>query len=150
MQPVSGLSRVLGREKKESGYKGGNGLFQTHAAGAENCHSGDLTRLKIDSCWIINNSSAAGFPFRQKCPENIPAAEKKRFLMKRRCVENTRAARNHAAGVEAHFLRFCWRRWDEKAETGNGTAPSLALESSFTGAKLHFNSVFLSTRQLST
>lgn len=46
---LAGLSRVL--QEKESGYKRGN-LLQEN----ETCDSGDLRPVKIDSCWIINNS----------------------------------------------------------------------------------------------
>lgn len=80
--------------------------------------------MKIDSCWIINNSSAAGFPFRQKCPENIPA-------MRRNTFNEAEMETTEAAGVEATFLRFFRRCWDENR---NGTPQ-------FTRAKLHFTSI---------
>lgn len=76
---MSGLSRVLG-ERKKSDTKEGSGSQRRILQQKKTCDSGDLTPVKIDSCWIINNSSAAGFPFRQKCPENIPVAEKKHFF----------------------------------------------------------------------
>lgn len=70
------------------------------------CRRAKAAIPQIDSCWIINYSSAAGFPFRQKCPENIPAA-----LFNE--AENTSAASSRAAGAETDV-------WDE-------TRPSLRL-----------------------
>lgn len=67
------------RKKKSLDTKEGSVSCRRVLQEHKTCDSGDLTREEIDSCWIINNSSAAGFPFRQKCPENIPVAEKKHF-----------------------------------------------------------------------
>lgn len=98
------------KKKKSMDRKEGRVSSRRVVQQKKSCDCGDLRRVKIDSCWVINNSSAAALPFRQKGPENIPAAEKKHFLMKPRCVENNGAARNHAAGVETNFL---WRRGRE-------------------------------------
>lgn len=70
------------KEKEECGYKRGNLLWQTCWAAEKNLRLWRSDAWEIDSCCIINNSSAAASHPRQKCPENIPAAEKKTLLMR--------------------------------------------------------------------
>lgn len=74
---MSGLSRVPG--KKSAATK--EGTFPSRRILQENktCDSGDLTRVKIDSCRIINNSYLLLVSLLDKSVLKTAATEKKHF-----------------------------------------------------------------------
>lgn len=120
---MSGLSRVPG--KKSADTK--EGTFPSRRILQENktCDSGDLTRVKIDSCRIINNSYLLLVSLSDKSVLKTAATEKKHFNEAEMCGK----------------YRGC-RGGDQVPEVLLGSrtrlpTPPFPFSSQFTGAKLH-------------